>query len=190
MTTTNDVAPSPAVEADELYGLLAEFENPGDLLIAARRAREEGFRRVEAYTPIPVHGLSEALGKTTTRLPLLTLLGGVLGAVSGYVMQYYASVISYPINIGGRPLHSWPAFFPVVFELAVLGAALFSVFGMLALNGLPMPYHAVFNVPQFKLASRNRFFLCIEASDPRFNRDLSHRFLESLQPLAIHDVPR
>lgn len=189
MSTTSEALAAPVTDV-ELYGLIAEFDNPGDLLIAARRVREEGFVRMEAYTPIPVHGLTESLGKKTTRLPILTLAGGVLGALFGYGFQYWASVISYPINVGGRPLHSWPAFFPVVFELAVLGAALFSVFGMLALNGLPMPYHPVFNVPQFKLASRNRFFLCIQSIDPKFNRAATGQFLESLQPLAVHDVPR
>src|SRR5690349_19180761 len=176
-----------AVPPEELYGLLAEFEEPGEVLTAARRAHQAGFVRVEAYSPIPLHGLAEALGKRRTRLPFLTLLGGVLGALTGYGMQYWATVTSYPLNIGGRPLHSWPAYLPIVFELAVLGAAIFSVFGMLALNGLPMPYHPVFNVPQFKLASRNRFFLCIESRDPKFAAE-ARQFLESFRPRAIYEV--
>ncbi len=178
-----------AVPSEELYGLLAEFEEPGEVLTAARRAHQAGFVRVEAYSPIPLHGLAEALGKRRTRLPFLTLLGGVLGALTGYGMQYWATVTSYPINVGGRPLHSWPAYFPIVFELAVLGAALFSVFGMLALNGLPMPYHPLFNVPEFKLASRNRFFLCIKSRDPKFESE-ARQFLESFRPRAIYEVPK
>jgi hypothetical protein len=189
MSTSPSLAP-PTIADDELYGLLAEFERPGAVVLAAKRARQAGYTRMEAYSPIPVHGLSESLGKAPTRLPYLTLLGGVLGAITGYAMQYYASVIDYPINVGGRPLHSWPAFLPVVFELTVLGAALFSVFGMLALNGLPMPYHPVFNVPEFKLASRNRFFLCLQVRDPKFDRVASREFLQSLSPTAIHEVPR
>ena len=128
---------------------------------------------MEAYTPIPLHGLTDALGTRPTRLPYLTLTGALLGGVGGYALQYYCSVIAYPMNVGGRPFHSWPSFVPIVFELAVLGAALFSVLGMLALNGLPMPYHPLFNVPEFRLASRNRFFLCIEARDPAFDQSAS-----------------
>jgi hypothetical protein len=174
----------------DLYGLLAEFEHPEELLEAARHARANGYRRMEAYTPIPVHDLVEAMGKVPTRLPLLTLLGGVLGALTGYALQYYVSVVEYPLNVGGRPYHSWPAFIPIVFELTILGAALFTVLGMLALNGLPMPYHPVFNVPQFKLASRNRFFLCIQSRDPRFDLDQTRRFLEEFHAHGVYEVPR
>src|SRR5687768_11761755 len=144
-----------AIPIDELYGFLAEFDGPEEVLAAAQRSYDAGFRAMEAYTPIPVHGLTEALGQVPTRLRLLTFTGGVLGGIAGYGLQYWAMVISYPMNVGGRPYHSWPAFMPVVFEMTVLGAALFSVLGMLALNGLPMPYHPNFNVPAFKLASRN-----------------------------------
>jgi hypothetical protein len=186
---STSIAPAP-VAPTELYGLLAEFDNPQALLAAVRRARAEGYTRLEAYSPFPVHGLAGALGKLPSRLPLLTLLGGVLGAISGYALQYWSSVINYPLNIGGRPYHSWPAFFPVMFELAVLGAALFSVLGMLALNGLPMPYHPVFNVPEFKLASRNRFFLSVQSRDPKFDRRATRDFLATLKPYAIHEVPR
>lgn len=174
----------------DLYGLMAEFEHPEELVIAAQRAQEAGYRRLDAYSPIPVHGLTEALGQVPSRLPLLTLLGGLLGAATGYAMQYYASVGAYPMNVGGRPYHSWPAFVPIVFELIILGAALFTVLGMLALNGLPMPYHPVFNVPQFKRASRNRFFLCIEARDPTFHPESTRYFLESLHPHGVFDVPK
>jgi hypothetical protein len=182
--------PAPPIPFDELYGLLAEFDGPDEVLEAARRAYAAGYREMEAYTPIPVHGLTEALGQVPTKLPLLTFAGGVLGAIAGYGLQYWAMVISYPMNVGGRPYHSWPAFMPVVFEMTVLGAALFSVLGMLALNGLPMPYHPTFNVPAFKLASRNRFFLSIRAADVKFDRDSARRFLEDLRPLAVYEVPK
>ncbi len=178
------------IETDDLYGLTAEFAHPHELLHAAQRAREAGYTRVAAYSPIPVEGLHEALGHRPTRLPYLTLLGAVLGGTTAFAMQYYASVISYPMNIGGRPLNSWPAFMPIVFELSVLGAALFSVLGMLALNGLPMPYHPLFNVPEFKFASRDRFFLAIESRDPRFDRSQTREFLAGLHAHQVLDVPR
>lgn len=175
--------------APAIYGVLAEFEHPEDLLAATHRAYEAGFRRMDAYAPIPVEGLNAALGKGPSRLPWLTFTGGLLGAISGYALQYYAMVIDYPMNVGGRPYHSWPAFIPIVFELTILGASLFSVLGMLALNGLPMPYHPVFNVPEFRLATRDRFFLCIQARDPMFERDRTRQFLETLAPRAVLDVP-
>jgi hypothetical protein len=174
----------------ELYGLLADFEHPEELLAAAAAAREAGYRRVEAYTPIPVEGLTEALGTVPTQLPRLTLLGGLLGAAAGYALQYWVSVIEYPLNVGGRPLHSWPAFLPIVFELAILGASLTAVLGMLALNGLPRPHHPLFAVPEFKLASRDRFFLCVEARDPKFDRTQTRSFLTELHPRSVIDVPR
>lgn len=176
----------------ELYGLMAEFDDPHALLEATRQVRAAGYRRIDAYTPIPVHGLVEVLGEVPTRLPWLTLLGGVLGAISGYALQYYFLVIDYPMNVGGRPNTgaTWPAFLPVIFELTVLGAALFSVLGMLALNGLPMPYHPVFNVPEFRLASRNRFFLCIESRDPHFETEQTRSLLAGLHPRNVLEVPR
>jgi Protein of unknown function (DUF3341) len=171
-----------------LYGLMAEFDSPGDLLDAAQRAYEEGYRRMDAYSPFPVHGLAEAIGFHRTRLPLLVLVGGIIGGIGGYCLQYWIAAVDYPLNIGGRPLNSWPAFIPVTFELIILVAALSAVLGMLALNGLPMPYHPVFNVPAFELATRNRFFLCIEAVDAKFDVRETRRFLESLKPSGVHEV--
>lgn len=171
------------------YGLLAEFEQGESLLAAARAAYAAGYRQMNGYTPFPLDGLFEALRLKPTRLPLLTLIGGIVGGCGAYFMLYYASVISYPINVGGRPLHSWPAFIPITFELAVLGASFAAFFGMLALNGLPHPYHPLFNVPEFKLASRDRFFLCVQARDPLFHPDLTRQFLATLTPKVYEVQP-
>ena len=171
-----------------LYGLMAEFDNAEALLAAAHRAHQEGYRRMDAYSPLHVEGLSEAIGFHHTRLPLVVLIGGILGGLGGFALEYWTSVIDFPINVGGRPFNSWPSFIPVMFETTVLGAALSAVLGMLALNGLPTPYHPVFNVPRFALATRNRFFLCIEARDPKFNRDEAARFLQSLGALEVAEV--
>ena len=162
------------------YGLMAEFDTPEKLLQATRACREEGYRRFDAYSPYPVEGLEEALDFHRTWVPPLVLAGGIIGAISGYALQYYVSVIAYPVNVGGRPLNSWPMFVPVVFEMTILVAALFAVLGMLALNGLPMPYHPVFNVPRFAMATRDRFFLVVQAADPRFDLDKTRRLLQGL----------
>ncbi len=175
-------------EKRSIYGLMAEFDNPNAIVAAARRAYEEGYRKMDAYTPFPIEELSEAIGFHHTRLPLVVLIGGILGGLGGYFLQYWVSVIAYPLNVGGRPLHSWPAFIPVTFESTVLIAALSAVLGMLALNGLPKPYHPVFNVKSFALATRDRFFLCIEAGDPKFNAAATRRFLETLGPREVSDV--
>ncbi len=171
-----------------LYGLLAEFENPEELLAAVRQARQAGFRKMDAYTPLPVHGLAQELGFKGRKLPLIVLLGGLAGMIGGYGLQYWVSVIEYPLNIGGRPMHSWPAFIPITFETTILLAALATVLGLLALNGLPMPYHPVFNVRRFKLATRNRFFLCLEAADPRFDREATRQFLQGLNARGVYEV--
>jgi hypothetical protein len=171
-----------------IYGLLAEFDDPSSLVAATQRAHQGGYRCMDAYAPFPIEELHEALGDHHTRLPLIVLIGGLVGCVGGYLLQYWAAAIAYPLNVGGKPLHSWPAFIPITFECTILAAALSAVLGMLALNGLPQPYHPVFNVPRFALASRNRFFLCIEARDPQFHLEETRRFLETLDPREVTTV--
>src|SRR3954462_13812589 len=173
-----------------LYGLMAEFDNPTDRVEAARQTYDEGYRRINGYSPFPIEELSEAIGFHRNSLPLIVLIGGIIGGLAGYFMMSYMEAIDYPINVGGRPFHSWPAFMPITFETTVLVAALTAVFGMLALNGLPMPYHPVFNVPRFELASRSRFFLCIESRDAQFNLEKTRQFLESLGSKGVYDVER
>jgi len=171
-----------------LFALMAEFAGPRRLLTAVERCREEGYSVLEAYTPYPIEEVSEALGHHKSKLPLIVLIGGIVGCVAGFGLQYWTSVVAYPLNVGGRPLNSWIAFIPVTFETTVLVAALAAVLGMLALNRLPMPYHPVFNVPRFALASRDRYFLAIHVSDPRFDREGTRRFLEGLEPVEVSDV--
>ena len=171
-----------------IYGLMAEFNDPTTLVAAAHHAHREGYRCMDAYSPFPIEELHEALGAHHTRLPLIVLIGGILGGLGGYGLQYWVSAIAYPLNVGGRPFHSWPAFIPVTFECTILAAALSAVLGMLALNGLPMPYHPVFNVPRFALASHNRFFLCIESRDRKFDLEGTRKFLETLDPRAVTTV--
>jgi len=177
-----------AGERPTVYGLMAEFEDPTSLVNATHKAYHEGYRRMDAYSPYPIEELHEALGSHHTRLPLIVLVGGLAGCIGGYLLQYWVSAIAYPVNIGGKPLHSWPAFIPVTFECTILVAALSCVLGMLALNGLPQPYHPVFNVPRFALASRNRFFLCIESQDPKFDINGTRHFLETLNPREVTAV--
>jgi hypothetical protein len=172
-----------------IYGLLAEFADANALVHAARVTHAVGYRQVDAYSPFPVEGLAEAIGFRKTRLPLVVLLGGIVGGVGGFFMMWYSAVVDYPLNIAGRPYFSWPMFIPITFELTVLVAALCAVLGMLGLNGLPMPYHPVFNVPGFARASRDRFFLCVEATDPKFDRALTARFLADLGPREVVEVP-
>jgi Protein of unknown function (DUF3341) len=167
---------------------MAEFDSPETLLEASRRAFAEGFRRMDAYSPFPVDGLAEAIGFPRTRVPLIVLIGGIVGCIGGFWLQYWVSVIDYPINIGGRPLNSWPSFIPVTFELTILLAALAAFFSVLGLNRLPMPYHPVFNVKRFELASRNRFFLCIEAADKKFELERTRRFLDEIGSLGTYEV--
>jgi ActD protein len=173
-----------------IYGFLAQFDDADSLVSAAQRTREAGYRRIDAYAPFPVDGLSEALGLTRTSLSWIVLLGGVVGGVLGFGLQYYVAVIAEPINVGGKPLNSWPSFVPVTFELAILGAAIAAVVGLLVLNRLPMPYHPLFNVEQFTRASQDGFFLAVEAADPQFDAQNTKEFLQSLQPREVYDVPR
>jgi hypothetical protein len=171
-----------------LYGLMAEFDNPTDLVEAARQTYDEGYRRINGYSPFPIEELWEAIGFHRTKLPIIVLAGGILGGLAGYMMMYYMEVIDYPINVGGRPFHSWPSFMPITFEMTILGAALAAIFGMLALNKLPQPYHPVFNAERFALATRDRFFLVIETRDPKFDHDKTLEFMKSLNPKEVIDV--
>ena len=173
------------MDAKRIYGLMAEFETPEKVVEAAHRTRAEGYRRIDAFSPIPVEGLAEAVGFHWTSLPIVVFIGGLLGGSTGFGMCWYANVLSFPLNIGGKPFNSWPMFVPVMFELTVLFATLAGLFGMLILNGLPMPYHPVFNVDRFALASRSRFFLCIEARDKKFDLERTREFLQSLGPREV-----
>jgi hypothetical protein len=171
-----------------LYCLLAEFPTAEALVEASRKTRSAGYLRIDALSPFGIEELDDALRLSRTRVPLIFLVGGILGGLTGFLMQVYSCVFSYPINVGGRPLYSWPAFIPITFELTILGAGLAGAFGMLALNGLPQPYHPLFNSPTFDLASQTRFFLCIEAADPKFDLQETRQFLSSLDPLKIEEV--
>jgi len=173
-----------------IYGLVAEFNAPENLLAATKKTVAEGYCKLEAYSPFPVEGLDETLGFQRSRVPLITLIGGIAGGVGGFFMQWFSATIHYPINIGGRPLNSWPMFIPITFEMTILCAAIAAVLGMLGLNGLPMPYHPLFNVERFELASNDRFFLCIESNDQKFDREGTKRFLHSLGPKGVYEVDR
>ncbi len=173
---------------NELYGLMAEFDTSEELVEASRKTYDAGYRNLDAYTPFPVEELPEVVGFKKPILPRIVLIGALVGMTLGFGMQYFASAIHYPLNIGGRPLNSWPSFIPITFEMTILVAAFAAVLGMFALNGLPQPYHPVFNVPRFKLASRDRFFLCIESVDPKFDLAGTREFLRALQPADVFDV--
>jgi hypothetical protein len=171
-----------------IWGLLAEFDSANALVEAAKRTYAEGYRKTDAYSPFPIEPLWEALHAEDKRVQLTVLVAGFLGACTGYGLCYWTQAIDYPLNIGGRPLNSWPSFIPVTFEVTILFAAFSAVIGMIVMNGLPMPYHPVFNVPRFAHASEDGFFLAIEASDPTFDRTRTFDFLKSLAPKEINEV--
>jgi len=173
---------------DAIYGLMAEFDNPTDLVRAAERARLDGYRDMDAYSPMPIEELNEALGIRKTKLPLIVLIGGMLGGLGGFSLESWANAVAYPINVAGKPFIAWPMFIPVTFETTILGASLSAVFGMLLLNGLPQPYHPIFNHARFATASTDRFFLCIEAADPKFNLDRTRAFLQTLGSREVSTV--
>jgi hypothetical protein len=175
-------------ERGRTWGVLGEFEAPEELLHAARRAREAGYRCLDAYTPFPIHGLSDAMGFRPTRLPLVVLAGGLIGGATALATMWFSAAIHYPINVAGKPFASWPMFIPITFEATVLCAALSAVFGMLGMNGLPMPYHPIFNASRFAFASRDRFFLCIESRDPKFREEDVRTFLSGLGAKEVEAV--
>ena len=172
-----------------IYGMMAEFDTATALVAAARKTHEAGSRKIDAYSPFPVEELAEAIGFHTNRVALVTLIGALIGGLTGYLMQYWIAVIDYPLNIAGRPEHSWPAFIVVTFEMTILFGGISAVLGMLALNGLPMPYHPVFNVPRFVMATKDRFFLIVFSTDPKYEPAEVRQFLESLGPRSISEVP-
>ena len=182
------VSPPHRVLVPRLYGVMAEFDNPSDLIAAARRTYEAGYRRINGYSPYPIEELWEAIGFHHTRLPVIVFIGGLIGGFGGFFMQYYLSVYDYPLNVGGKPFNSWPAFIPITFEMTILCAALAAIFGMLALNKLPQPYHPVFNAPNFALATRDHFFLVVEANDTKYQHDEVVQFLKGLGPKDVSDV--
>ena len=172
-----------------IYGLLAEYETVPGLVSAAEKAHQQGYRRMDTYSPFPIEPAAEAIGFHKNRVALVVLMGGLLGGLGGYSLEYWVSVLAYPINVGGKPWHAWPAFIPVTFECTVLGASIAAFIGMLAMNGLPMPYHPVFNAPNFSAASKDKFFLCIEAADPQFDLAKTRQFLQQTGPRVVTEVP-
>ena len=174
--------------APPFYGLMAEFDSAQALLDAARKVQQAGYAKTDAYSPFPIHGLAEALGFRERAVAPIVLMGGITGALAGYSLQYFTQVIDWPMNVGGRPYHSWVSFIPVTFEVTILIAAFSAVFGMIALNGLPQPYHPVFNVERFSRASQDAFFLAIESTDPKFDANATRQFLASLHAREVVHV--
>jgi hypothetical protein len=175
-------------DASALHGVVAEFTTPDGLVSACKKAHAAGYRRMDAYTPFPLEEAAEAIGFEKTQVPLVTLIGGILGGLSGYLLQYWVHVLAYPLNVGGRPEHSWPSFIIITFEMTILFAGISAVVGMLTLNGLPQPYHPIFNHPRFSAASRDRFFLCIEAVDPQFDLVRTTEFLQATDAVDVAEV--
>src|SRR5215469_14445679 len=172
-----------------VHGLMAEFDSAQELMDAAHKTHREGYHHVEAYSPFPIEGLADAIGFHKNRVPLVTLIGGLIGGLSGFALQYWVANITYPVNVGGRPYFSWPSFIVVTFELTILFAGLSAAFGMIALNGLPQPYHPVFNVPEFAKASENKFFLVVSSEDPKYDTARTADFLKGLAPRNVWEVP-
>ena len=177
------------MKRDSIYGIMAEFDSATALVEAAHKTHEAGYTKIDAYSPFPIEGLAEEIGFHRNYVPLVVLIGGLIGGISGYAMQYWMAAVDYPLNIGGKPYHSWPAFIVITFEMTILFAGISAVVGMLALNGLPMFYHPVFNVPRFSSASKDRFFLIVFASDNKYDPVSTRQFLESLAPRSISEVP-
>jgi hypothetical protein len=171
------------------YGLMAEFDSAQELVTAAHKTHAAGYEKIDAYSPFPVEGLADAIGFHKNSVAFVVLVGGIIGGLSGYALQYWVSTIAYPLNIGGRPYHSWPSFIIVTFEMTILFAGLAAAFGMLALNGLPQPYHPVFNVAAFAKASDNKFFLVVFSTDPKYDGARTREFLKGLAPRAVSEVP-
>jgi hypothetical protein len=171
-----------------VYGLMAEFDTPTALVAAAKRVYAEGYRRIDTFSPFPVEEAWEAIGHHDRRLSMIVLAGGLLGLLTGIGLQEWVQVLAYPINVGGKPLNSWPQYIPVTFELTILFAAIAAVVGMIVLNGLPMPYHPVFNVPRFEHATRDKFFLLVESTDPKFDRRRTLELLKGLKASEINEV--
>ena len=170
------------------YGLMAEFEDPNALVAAAKQTYAAGYRNIDTFSPYPIEAAWEAIGQHDRRLSKIVLGGGITGLLTGIALQEWVHQVAYPINIAGKPLNSWPQFVPVIFELTILFAAISAVVGMIILNGLPQPYHPVFNVPRFAHASRDRFFLLVESTDPKFDRSKTLDFLKGLNPSEINEV--
>ena len=179
------MAHASASNATPFYGLMAEFDSAQALLNAAHKAHAAGYTRKDAFSPFPIHGLAEALGFKERWVAPIVLACGISGALAGWALEYWTQVIDYPMNIGGRPYYSWVSFIPPAYEVTILFSAIGAVVGMLALNGLPLPYHPVFNVPAFARASQDRFFLAIEAADPRFDAVTTQQFLSSLHARQV-----
>ncbi len=170
------------------WGVMTRFETPEDLLAACEKVRDAGYKKIDAYAPFPIHGLTEALGKPKTKIQWLILAAGICGGSGGFFMQWYANVVAWPWNVGGRPFNSWPSFMPVTFELTVLSAALVAVIGMFALCGFPEPYHPVFNLDEFEGASNDKFFVCIMSTDTKFDLCKTKEFMNSLQGDGVFEV--
>ncbi|HEY7211144.1 MAG TPA: DUF3341 domain-containing protein [Bryobacteraceae bacterium] len=173
----------------DIHGAMAEFDTPEELIAACERAYAEGFRKMDAYAPLPVEGLAEAIGYKRNKVAFCVLLGGIFGAVGGFGLLEWITVIAYPHNVGGRPLNSWPAYIPITFECMILIASLTAMISMFAMNGLPKPYHPVFNIPEFERASIDKFFLCIESRDPKFRPEDTLEFLRELGGREVTLVP-